>query len=349
MRKVLSLFSFMLLVSVFCASCGGGSKETPADSGDQTDTEAVDTEPEDADSGSSDPDVIPECGNTIIEAGEACDSDAKKCSEIDPTYTSGYVTCKADCNGYDLSQCKTSGSDVPDDQNDSDETPDTETPDTETPDDGNSDIEEEVEIGDPLGEVSVSDNPDGFDGYFLDGPGEEEAFIFYPGANIDPDKYMNILMLLAERGVDVFLMKMTMNMAVLSQNKADDIYKNYTSYKKYYLSGHSMGGAMIANYAAKTSYQVDGLFMMAAYPTENLTAAAYPILFIYGSEDGVINRDKLATGLTLTPASAVNYEIPGGNHAYFGDYGEQSGDGTATISHEKQQKITVREILKLIR
>ena len=334
----------MLFVLVLCISCGGSSNGTPADSGNQPDPEAVDTEPEDADTGSSDPSVIPECGNTIVETGEICDSDAKKCSEIDPDYTSGYAECKADCNGYDLSQCKASGSDESDDPDDPDETPDTETPDEDA-----APVEEEIEIGEPLGEVTVSDKPNGVDGIFFDGPGEDELLIFYPGASIEPSAYSSIMTLLAERGVDGVIIKMLANMAILGQSKADDVYKNYPSYKKFYLAGHSMGGAMIANYAAKTSNQVDGLFMLAAYPTENLTAAEYPILFIYGSNDGVVNRDKLATGLTLTPASAVNYEIPGGNHAYFGDYGEQKNDGTATISHEQQQKITVREILKLVR
>ena len=214
------------------------------------------------------------------------------------------------------------------------------------PDNDSSEPEAEIEIGEPLEEATMSKVSEG---YFFDGPGEDEVMIFYPGASIEPTAYSSIMTMLAERGIDGFIIDMPADMAIFGQNKADDIYKNYPNYKKYYLAGHSMGGAMIANYAAKTSNQVDGLFMLAAYPTENLTAAEYPILFIYGSNDGVVNRDKLATGLTLTPASAVNYEIPGGNHAYFGDYGEQSGDGTATIKPITQQKITVREILKLVR
>ena len=214
------------------------------------------------------------------------------------------------------------------------------------PDNDSSEPEAEIEIGEPLEEATMSKVSEG---YFFDGPGEDEVMIFYPGASIEPTAYSSIMTMLAERGIDGFIIDMPADMAIFGQNKADDIYKNYPNYKKYYLAGHSMGGAMIANYAAKTSNQVDGLFMLAAYPTENLTAAEYPILFIYGINDGVVNRDKLATVLTLTPASAVNYEIPGGNHAYFGDYGEQSGDGTATIKPITQQKITVREILKLVR
>ena len=214
------------------------------------------------------------------------------------------------------------------------------------PEGDSSEPEAEIEIGEPLGEATMSEVSEG---YFFDGPGEDEVMIFYPGASIEPTAYSSIMTMLAERGIDGFIIKMPVNMAILGQDKADDIYKNYPNYKKYYLSGHSMGGAMIANYAAKNLDRTSGLFMMAAYPTEDLKSAQFPILFIYGTEDGVITRSKLETGLTLVPESAVNYEIEGGNHAYFGNYGEQDGDGTATIKPITQQKITVREILKLVR
>ena len=204
----------------------------------------------------------------------------------------------------------------------------------------------EIEIGEALGDATMSKVSEG---YFFDGPGTDEVMIFYPGASIEPTAYSSIMTMLAERGIDGFIIDMPADMAIFGQNKADDIYKNYPNYKKYYLSGHSMGGAMIANYAAKNIEKTSGLFMMAAYPTEDLKSAQFPILFIYGTEDGVLTRSKLETGLTLVPESAVNYEIEGGNHAYFGNYGEQDGDGTATIKPITQQKITVREILKLVR
>ena len=37
--------------------------------------------------------------------------------------------------------------------------------------------------------------------------------------------------------------------------------------------------------------------------------------------------------------------IDGGNHAQFGDYGEQDGDGKATITPEEQQRQTAEEIV----
>ena len=36
--------------------------------------------------------------------------------------------------------------------------------------------------------------------------------------------------------------------------------------------------------------------------------------------------------------------IKGGNHAQFGDYGAQDGDGVATISVEEQQELTANAV-----
>ncbi len=42
------------------------------------------------------------------------------------------------------------------------------------------------------------------------------------------------------------------------------------------------------------------------------------------------------------------YFIEGGNHAQFGSYGEQNGDGKATITPEEQKRITADEIIKFV-
>ena len=113
MKKALSLFSILLLVSLFCASCGGSEKKpaTP----DQPDTEAVDTDTDtDTDTGSES-----NCGNRVVDAGEECDGGAMDCSAINPGYT-GYAYCKADCTGWDISTCQ--GGENPDPTNPTDPT-----------------------------------------------------------------------------------------------------------------------------------------------------------------------------------------------------------------------------------
>ena len=45
-------------------------------------------------------------------------------------------------------------------------------------------------------------------GWLFDGPAETEALIFYPGAKVEETAYAPLLRLIAERGMDVCLVKM---------------------------------------------------------------------------------------------------------------------------------------------
>lgn len=186
------------------------------------------------------------------------------------------------------------------------------------------------------------------DGYFFDGPGTEDALIFYPGAKVDEKAYAPVLNSLAENGVDCFLVSLPLKLAFFGMNKADDILAEY-NYAHYYLAGHSLGGAMIANYSAEHIDDYSGLFLLAAYSTVDLTSARFPVVFIYGENDTVLNHEKLEESYSLVPSDYSKVEISGGNHAQFGSYGEQKGDGVATIPAEEQWKITVDTILKKVK
>lgn len=186
------------------------------------------------------------------------------------------------------------------------------------------------------------------EGYFFDGPGQENALIFYPGGKVEETAYAPLLRQLAEQGVDCFLSRMPMKLAIFGMNEADKILKNY-HYTHYYLAGHSLGGAMAANYAAEHTDEYAGLFLLAAYPSKDLREARFPVVFIYGENDGVLNREKLKASFSLVPEDYRVVKIPGGNHARFGSYGIQSGDGTATISAAEQQRQTANEILKTVK
>ena len=189
------------------------------------------------------------------------------------------------------------------------------------------------------------------DGMFIDGPGTEIALIFYPGAKVEYTAYIPMLYQLAENNVDVFLIKMPCNLAIFGFNKADNIFAEY-QYEHWYLGGHSLGGAMAANYASKRledgKIELNGLVLMAAYPTKSLEEYNLKVLTIYGSNDEVLNMDKIERARKLLPENAKETVIEGGNHAQFGCYGTQEGDGTATISKEKQWTQTVQAILELI-
>ncbi len=185
------------------------------------------------------------------------------------------------------------------------------------------------------------------EGLFLDSEANDKALIFYPGAKVEYIAYLPLLYQLAENGIDVFMIDMPLNFAIFGMNKASDILKQY-QYEHYYLAGHSLGGAMIANYCATSSYQFDGLVLLAAYPTKDLSEKDMWVLTIYGSEDKVVNLTKIEEGGKLMPLNYQEVVIEGANHAQFGNYGIQKGDGTAAITAEEQQKITTSKILEMI-
>lgn len=179
------------------------------------------------------------------------------------------------------------------------------------------------------------------DGLFFDGAGEDRAIIFYPGAKVEYTAYAQLMMELAENGVDCFLLEMPYNMAIFGINRADDVMEVY-DYEHWYISGHSLGGAMAASYAAGNTDKLDGVILLAAYAAKDLGDLA--VLSIYGSNDGVLSMEKVETGR----AYSTNYAevcIEGGCHAWFGYYGEQDGDGIASISREEQWQQTVDAVL----
>ncbi|MCI8992392.1 MAG: alpha/beta fold hydrolase [Eubacterium sp.] len=180
-------------------------------------------------------------------------------------------------------------------------------------------------------------------GLFLDGPGEETAMIFYPGAKVEYTAYLPLFTNLAEQGIDCFLLKMPGNLAVFGKNRADDVLENY-EYESWILAGHSLGGAMAASYASEHPKELDGLILLAAYPTKSLTAGQLFVQSIYGSEDWVLNMQKLEDGRQYMPENYSEICINGGNHAGFGAYGEQKGDGKAKINREEQWEKTVDAI-----
>lgn len=184
-------------------------------------------------------------------------------------------------------------------------------------------------------------------GYFFDGEGESSALIFYPGAKVEDLAYSEILKQIAESGTDCFLVHMPCNLAFFGKDTADKIMGEY-DYENWYLMGHSLGGAMAAYYAADNSDKLDGLLFLAAYSTKDLSGSEFPVLSIYGSEDKVVKTEKIEQGRELMPDDYEEFVIEGGNHAGFGDYGKQSGDGEAKISGSEQKSQTVSKIIEFI-
>ena len=174
----------------------------------------------------------------------------------------------------------------------------------------------------------------------------ESAMVFYPGAKVEEISYAPLMKQLAANGLDCYLVTMPGNLAIFGMNKATDVMTAY-KYKHWYIGGHSLGGAMAASYAADHADELDGLLLLAAYSTKDLSDSDLAVVSLVGSEDGVINRDKLAKYADNLPKdTTVDIQFAGGNHAYYGNYGEQDGDGKAGISREEEQATVVNAVVE---
>lgn len=152
----------------------------------------------------------------------------------------------------------------------------------------------------------------------------------------------------AEKGILCALVKMPFNLAVLDMNAADGIAEQYPDIDRWYIGGHSLGGAMAATYAAGRSGELDGLILLAAYSAKDLKDSGLDVLSVYGSEDRVLNRKKYGEYQENLPSGTIEVVIEGGCHAGFGSYGPQKGDGTPMITGEEQIIRTASEIVDIV-
>ena len=107
------------------------------------------------------------------------------------------------------------------------------------------------------------------------------------------------------------------------------------------------------------------MFLLAAYSVKDISSSDLPMISITASKDSVLNKEKfdenkvnLPEGITIisveqlsngsTSGSTIYYEIEGGNHAQFGSYGSQKGDGTASIDSDSQQLLVIEILRKFL-
>jgi len=168
---------------------------------------------------------------------------------------------------------------------------------------------------------------------------EDNLFIFYPGGKVEYTAYAPFIHKLQEKGQNIVLIKMPFNLAVFGKNKADDYLNQMDGIENYYLIGHSLGGAMASSYASKHVSDVDFLFLLGAYLYGDYPSNKQAT--IYGSNDLGLDQNKI----TYSDNILV---IKGGNHAGFGYYGLQNGDGDLEITADDEQNQAIDYIMQFI-
>ncbi|MBP3683865.1 MAG: alpha/beta hydrolase [Oscillospiraceae bacterium] len=187
------------------------------------------------------------------------------------------------------------------------------------------------------------------EGLLIFAPEETDAgFVFYPGGKVEYSAYAPLMVALAEENILCLVPQMPANLAVLDVHAAQDLPQRYPEVARWYIGGHSLGGSMAASHIAEDD-RFAGLILLASYSTADLSDSGRRVLSIYGTEDGVLNREKYREYHANLPEDAVELVLYGGNHAGFGAYGHQEGDGEMSLGPGQQITVTAETILEFMR
>lgn len=163
--------------------------------------------------------------------------------------------------------------------------------------------------------------------------GTGEGLVFIPGARVDPYAYLYKLSGVAEAsGLTVVITKPTLNLAFFDQRPLSTFTALAPGVDEWYVGGHSLGGVRACQLAAPgaSEPQPVGLMLFGSYCANDLAGSGLAALSISGEHDGLSTPDKIAAAAGLLPDGAEFVELEGANHADFGDYGVQPGDGVST-------------------
>ncbi|MGV8884720.1 MAG: alpha/beta hydrolase [Microbacteriaceae bacterium] len=164
--------------------------------------------------------------------------------------------------------------------------------------------------------------------------GSDTGLVYIPGAKVDPYAYMYKLSGVVEQaGVTIIITKPALNLAFFDTHPLPDYTSEAPDVTTWYVGGHSLGGVRACMLA--DSPGVDGLILFGSYCANDLSRSGLRVLSIAASNDGLSTPTKIADAVPLVPASADFEVIDGANHAQFGDYGVQPGDGRSTITTEQ--------------
>lgn len=178
-------------------------------------------------------------------------------------------------------------------------------------------------------------------------PTSDIGFVFYPGGKVEAEAYAPILRALADEGVPTYLLYLPRDIAILNGDAAEKVMDEIPM-NGWVVSGHSLGGVT----AAKMAYldeRIVGLSLWASYAVGKVELSDSSIIAqsISASEDTILSQERYEAGTDKLPNDTEWITIEGGNHAQFGDYGVQDGDGEATISPETQWGYTTDAVLSL--
>lgn len=183
------------------------------------------------------------------------------------------------------------------------------------------------------------------------------AIIFYPGGLVTPEGYLENMKLIAkEYPVSIYIVRFPLNLAFTDLNVVEKIITNNPGLNnKFFIAGHSLGGAMACQYISTKSQnelndlKISGLILEGAYCDSNISKLKLSVLTLIGENDGLSTIDKVKQYDINLPTNFIRIILSDHNHAQFGNYGNQSHDNLPKISNEIARQNAKNAIIKFMK
>jgi hypothetical protein len=171
------------------------------------------------------------------------------------------------------------------------------------------------------------------------------GLVFVPGARVDPRAYAHVLRPLARAGYLVAVVKDPFGVAFVDPGHPGRVMRAHPEIAQWVVGGHSLGGVTAASFADEQATPGDapvaGLVLWASYPAGRLERTDLTVTSISAELDGLSTPAKVDAAKPKLPPATTHVVVPGAVHSWFGDYGDQPGDGTPTGDRaEAQAEIT---------
>ncbi|WP_461049263.1 alpha/beta hydrolase [Terrabacter koreensis] len=177
----------------------------------------------------------------------------------------------------------------------------------------------------------------------------DRGLVFQPGARVDPRAYVPMLSQVSRQGVLVVVVKQPFDIGLLATTAPQSFVDEHPEVKFWAVGGHSLGGVAAARFALDNPRLVKGLVLWASYPDQSLAGRTeLQVASVSGTRDAFTTPADVAAGRALLPRTTAYTRVEGAVHSFFGDYGQQPGDGSPTVSRTQAQRQVVDATVHLM-
>lgn len=167
-------------------------------------------------------------------------------------------------------------------------------------------------------------------------PANPTGLVFVPGARVEAHASMFQLSGVVEQhGVTVLITEPTLNLAFFDTRSLAQFTTAAPEVDRWFVGGHSLGGVRAC--LMTPGSDAAGLVLFGSYCANDLSGSGLEVLSVAGENDALSTPAIIEQNAGMLPADARFVTIAGANHASFGDYGAQAGDGERTITSEQMR------------